>query len=79
MYKVKSSYRKACKVIDSCENIFHIEGARRYINNFFSAFSMYSGNTKSGFRQFTVDEEISKMYDRLNDRLRKKIKTFSVS
>ena len=53
------TYKKALKVIESCENYTQLEGARNYINNFFK---FYSVNTKD---VFTADDSIHRMYQRL--------------
>ena len=42
-----TSYKKALKVIDSCENETQLEGAKRYINNFFLFFATQK-NTSMG-------------------------------
>ena len=38
--KIRSAYDKAVKVIQSCENLDHLLGAKKYVNNFFVAFSI---------------------------------------
>ncbi len=34
-----NSFNKAKKVIASCENEYHLKGARKYINSFFNSYS----------------------------------------
>ena len=61
-------YKKAMKVIDSCENEYHIKAAKRYCNNFFTNYA-----TEQEFRYnsnlFLVDTLYAKAYDRLLKRL----------
>ena len=33
--RIFGAYKKALKVIDSCENEYHTTGAKKFINNFF--------------------------------------------
>jgi hypothetical protein len=54
-----TTYKKALKVVDSCENHTQLDGAKNYINNFFK---FYSVNTKD---VFTADDSIHRMYQRL--------------
>lgn len=58
-----SSYKKALKVIDSCENETQLEGAKKYINNFFLYFATQK-NSSMG-KIFKVPETISAAYQRL--------------
>ena len=58
-----TSYKKALKVIDSCENEVQLEGAKKYINNFFLFFATQK-NTNMG-RLFKVPETVSSAYQRL--------------
>lgn len=58
-----AEYKKALRVIDSCENHIHLKGAKRYINNFFKYHSSeVSSNTVN---IFSIDEMIHRMYQRL--------------
>jgi hypothetical protein len=42
--KIRSAYDKAVKIIQSCENLDHLLVAKKYVNNFFVAFSVpYKG------------------------------------
>ena len=58
-----TSYRKALKVIDSCENEVQLEGAKKYINNFFLFFATQK-DTDMG-KLFKVPETVSSAYQRL--------------
>ena len=58
-----TSYKKALKVIDSCENEVQLEGAKKYINNFFLFFATQK-NTNMG-KLFKVPETVSSAYQRL--------------
>ena len=58
-----TSYRKALKVIDSCENEVQLEGAKKYINNFFLFFATQK-DTNMG-KLFKVPETVSSAYQRL--------------
>ena len=40
MVEIFPAYRKAIKVIESCETLEHLQGARNFINNFFRAYSV---------------------------------------
>jgi len=58
-----SHYKKALKVIESCENHIQLKGAKNYINNFFKFHSTeLSSNTVP---IFSVDDMVHKMYQRL--------------
>ena len=67
-----ASYKKAIKVIDSCTHFMHIEGARNYVNLFFSSNSKKQRPNKYGITIYVTDKMISKMYRRLNIRLAEK-------
>lgn len=58
-----TTYKKALKVIDSCENEVQLEGAKKYINNFFLFFATQK-NTSMG-KLFKVPETVSSAYQRL--------------
>lgn len=58
-----SHYKKALKVIESCENHIQLKGAKNYINNFFKFHSTeLSSNTVP---IFSVDDMVHRMYQRL--------------
>ena len=58
-----AEFKKALRVINSCENHIQLKGAKKYINNFFKYHSAeVSSNTVN---VFSVDEVIHKMYQRL--------------
>lgn len=66
--EVTSAYRKALKVIDSCENDLHLEVANRYINNFLSHFSKKTHeSTRFGEAILETDQFVSTAYVRLRD------------
>lgn len=58
-----TTYKKALKVIDSCENEVQLEGAKKYINNFFLFFATQK-KTSMG-KLFKVPETVSSAYQRL--------------
>ena len=64
-----ASYKKAIKVIDSCLELKHIEGARNYVNLFFASNSKKQRPNKYGMTTYLTDKMIVKMYNRLNIRL----------
>jgi len=64
-----STYKKALKVIDSCKNEYHIEGARNYINLFFEQNSRPDTKNKTNLKIVYVDEVVEEMYDRLLKKL----------
>lgn len=69
MRKTFSAYKKALKVIDSCSNSYHLEGARNYVNNFFRVNSIEKLHVKIGFRTYITDDFIGEMYNRLLKKL----------
>ena len=60
---ILTAYSKAVKVIDSCENIDHIIGAKRYINNFFKKYSVEKN------RGFFVNQQVADYYEELKRQL----------
>ena len=69
--EVTSAYRKALKVIDSCENEYHLQGANNYINNFLAHFSKkLDYKTRSGETMYESDQFVSTAYVRLRDKYR---------
>ena len=67
-------YDKADKVIDSCTNCIHLDGARNYINNFFSSLGTVEYFTP---KVVTASNEITNYYSQLIDKLEKKEKEFN--
>ena len=61
---IRGAYKKALLVIDSCENEYHFEGAKKYLNNFIM---MYSNEI--GYKQFESDTFVLKMFDSLKKKL----------
>lgn len=61
-------FKKAGRVIESCENIFHIKAARSYINLFFNKHSKSYLNTNS-FRLHKPSAVIVDMYNDLYEML----------
>lgn len=61
---IRGAYKKALLVIDSCENEYHLEGAKKYLNNFIM---MYSNEI--GYKQFESDTFVLKMFDSLKKKL----------
>lgn len=62
---VFATYKKALKVIDSSETIYHLKGARKYVNLFFESNSKFVGKNKYNFREFVTDRLVEEMYSRL--------------
>ena len=69
MVGVRKAYRKAVKVIDSCENLVQIESARRYINNFFKVYSTESRSDWGYFQVRVADDLLVKKYSKLYEKL----------
>lgn len=71
---LKYSYKKAIQVIDSCTTPKHIEGARKYINNFFAMYSEPGG--KFGPLSFVrASDAVAQSYTRLLGKVYEKEKT----
>jgi len=69
MVGVRKAYRKAVKVINSCENLEQIESARRYINNFFKVYSSESRSDWGTFQVRVADDILVKKYKKLYEKL----------
>jgi len=69
MAGVRKAYRKAVKVINSCENLEQIESARRYINNFFKVYSTQSRSDWGNFQVRVADDLLVKKYSKLYEKL----------
>ena len=72
MEYIRTSYRKALKVIDTCTTLDHIEGARRYINNFFKTYSELSNFRFGPFETYEANTLLVRMYTRLYEKLDEK-------
>lgn len=72
MAGVRKAYRKAVKVINSCENLEQIESARRYINNFFKVYSTQSkfdwGNFQVRVAEDILIDKYNKLYNKLDEK-----------
>ena len=66
---IRDAYRKALKVVDCCENLDHIEGARRYINNFFKVYSDHSNYRYGPYDTRDASDLLIRMYERLYEKL----------
>jgi len=66
---VINSYKKAIRVIDSCENQHHLEGANHYINNFLLAYSKGRVYNKFGLEVIEPAEFAAVAYTRLRNLL----------
>jgi len=62
---VFATYKKALKVIDTSETIYHLKGARRFVNLFFESHSKFVGKNRYNFREFVTDRLVEEMYSRL--------------
>lgn len=69
MVSIFGSYKKALKVIESCENKKQLVGAKKYSNNFFQTYAKFVGYSKYGFREYVSDGMVSDMYNRLQVKL----------
>lgn len=64
MVSIHTSFKKALKVIDSCENEYHLEAAKRYCNNFFKVHAK-EAEVSHGTQLFSVDSIYASAYERL--------------
>lgn len=71
MISINTSYKKALKVIDSCENEYHIKAARNYCNNFFKVYAT-EAEISHGTQLFSVDSLYASAYERLLRKLHTK-------
>ena len=62
---VFAAYRKAHRVIDSCQNIVHLNTARRYCNLFFESQSKPLKKNKYNFTEYVTNDLVAEMYERL--------------
>ena len=67
--------RRVKRVIESCDNIEQLEGARNYLNLFFKTFSKPSG-TLLGALTMEADQSTVKLYNNLWDIWKEKRQTF---
>jgi hypothetical protein len=68
------SYLKGKKVISSCTNLWQLEGARNYVNNFFLAFGKLENYSPL---VFSAPKEVTQLYDQLMSKLERKEKQLS--
>jgi len=66
---ILTAYNKGLKVIESCENDLHLQGAKRYINLFFRKYSQEKKGT------FLIDSLIAEFYEELKKKLDLKVIT----
>lgn len=66
------AFRKAIKVINSCENEIHLQGAQKYINNFLVANSKETKENINGVAILKVDTFIESAYARLSSQLKRR-------
>jgi len=78
MINAFASYKKALRVIDSCTNEYHLQGARNYVNNFFASESLFVGVNKYNLREYITDEIIAEMYNRLLTKLTEKEASYEI-
>jgi len=78
MINAFASYKKALRVIDSCTNEYHLQGARNYINNFFASESLFVGVNKYNLREYITDDIIAEMYNRLLTKLTDKEASYEI-
>lgn len=70
--RIFGAYKKALKVIDSCENEYHTTGAKKFINNFFRHHAKMEPMNRYGMETFSADSLIAQMYERLLIKLAEK-------
>ena len=63
MISILDTYEKAIKVIDSCQNEDHINGAINYCNNFKSQF------TKLGGDELLIDIYYNQLMGQISDKI----------
>ena len=63
------SYKKALKVIESCVNQYHFDGANHYINNFLLTYSKGREYNNFGLETIEPDEFAAVAYTRLRNLL----------
>lgn len=78
-YYMKYNYKRALKVIDSCETLVHLRGARNYVNNFFKYYSSQTGEKVGPFSIVEVDKVVATTYSRLLTALEIKEKSIKKS
>jgi len=78
MINAFASYKKALRVIDSCTNEYHLQGARNYVNNFFASESLFVGVNKYNLREYITDDIIADMYNRLLTKLTDKEASYEI-
>jgi len=78
MINAFASYKKALRVIDSCTNEYHLQGARNYVNNFFASESLFVGVNKYNLREYITDDIIAEMYNRLLTKLTDKEASYEI-
>ena len=72
---IRSSYKKAIKIIDSCTNQDHIEASRRYVNLFFKTHTTFDEKVSGILEVRLAQEFIAKAYYKLYKMLDKKEKS----
>lgn len=70
-----SSFRKALKVVESCENQTHLSHTHTYINNFFKTYSTPSRKNYGPLKTFYIEDWVGEMYNRLLVKLEEKKKS----
>ena len=68
------SYLKGKKVISSCTNLWQLEGARNYVNNFFKTFGELE---KYSPLVISAPRKVTQLYDQLMSKLERKEKQLS--
>lgn len=71
---ILESFKKAHRVIQSCENQVHIDGARNYINNFLVSHSKSANEWVDGRSLLHPNEFAEVCYHRLRESLSNKEK-----
>ena len=69
-------YKKALKVIESCENELHLIAAQKYCNNFFKVNAKKEPMNRYGKDIFNIDPFYASAYERLLKKIHLKRQSF---
>lgn len=75
---ILEAFKKALRVIASCETKIHLDGANNYINNFLMSYSKETDEIIAGRAVLSVDSFAETAYQRLRAQLKSKGKELSV-
>ena len=75
---ILDSFRKATKVIASCETNNHLQGAQKYANNFLSSYSETTDDWIANHPVIEADPFVDECYRRLLTQIRVKREELSI-